>query len=164
MIVQRHRRDDSLVITCRAFSPLEKSYPCRALNLGFFLLITKTRPLRRTILQFLSRSLADLREFLTFIIIVLNAGDSNPPHNCYPIAEDNRVPAINCQYFIKMLEKVFSIEVINASSLDHLPPSNPLVFFGEIAKHLDTIYFFSLLTPNANQEHLKEESTLVHSY
>ena len=42
-------------------------YPWQALNLGFFLLITKIRPLRRTILQSLSRFFLDFKELNSFI-------------------------------------------------------------------------------------------------
>ena len=48
-----------------------KTQPCLTLKRGFFLLMTYTRPLRRTTRQSLSRIFADFREFLTFIIPAL---------------------------------------------------------------------------------------------
>ena len=48
-----------------------RAQPCRALKRGFFLLIRKTLPRRRTSLQFLSRVLADFRELRIFITTTL---------------------------------------------------------------------------------------------
>ena len=45
--------------------------PWRALKRGLRLLITKTRPLRRTTRQFLSRVFANFSEFLPFMAVVL---------------------------------------------------------------------------------------------
>jgi len=45
--------------------------PWRALKRGLRLLITKTRPLRRTTRQFLSRVFANFSEFLTFMTLDL---------------------------------------------------------------------------------------------
>ena len=46
---------------------IRNDYPWRVFIRGLVLLITYTRPLRRTIRQFLSRFLADFSEFLIFM-------------------------------------------------------------------------------------------------
>src|SRR5579875_739516 len=57
-------------MTARA-SPAGEAQPWRALSRGLALLITKTRPLRRTTRQFLSRFFRDLSELTIFISAAL---------------------------------------------------------------------------------------------
>ncbi len=51
-----------------------RAQPWRALKRGFFLLITKTRPRRRTTWQFFSRFFAVLSEFTTFMSLLPRDG------------------------------------------------------------------------------------------